>query len=66
MSARLRLWACVCACTLGDESDRLRFRRRPTAADAGVARVDPLDENDRKLRGVYGVDSVVAGVNGEA
>lgn len=51
MSARLRLWACACVCTSGD-SDRLRFRRRPIAAEAGVAMLEPLDENDRRLRGV--------------
>ena len=52
MSARLRLctaWALVCT---SGESDRLRLRRRTAAADAGVARLDPLEENDRRLRGV--------------
>ena len=53
-------------CTSGEVRDRLRFRRRVIAADAGVAKLDPLDENDRRLRGVYGVEIEVAGVNGEA
>lgn len=35
------------------------------AAEMGVVRVDPLDESDRKLSGVYGVEVFVAGVNGE-
>ena len=30
-----------------------------------MVRVDPLDERERKLRGVYGVEVLVAGVNGE-
>ncbi len=38
--------------TSGDDSDRLRFRRRATTADAGVAMLEPLDEKDRRLRGV--------------
>ena len=52
ISARLRLCtACALGCTSG-ESDRLRLRRRTATADAGVARLDPLEENDRRLRGV--------------
>ena len=51
MSARLRLWACVWVCTSGD-SDRLKLRRRPIAAEAGVAILEPLEEKDRRLRGV--------------
>ena len=52
--------------TSGDGNDRLRFRRLPSTADAGVAMLEPLDENDRRLSGVYGVEKVVAGVKGEA
>ena len=42
------------------------FRRRCPAIDAGVARDDTFDdENDRRLYGVYGVESEVTGVYGE-
>ena len=52
--------------TAGDESERLRPRRRGTgAADAGVAMLETVEEKDRRLRGVYGVERVVAGLNGE-
>lgn len=52
ISARLRLCAaCALGCTSG-ESDKLRLRRRAAAAEAGVAMLEPLEENDLRLRGV--------------
>ena len=43
-----------------------KLRRRLLAAELGVANEEPVDEEkDRKLRGVYGVEYMVAGVYGE-
>ena len=50
LSARLRL--CACVCISGEVKERLRFRRLFIMADAGVARLEPLEEKDRRLRGV--------------
>ena len=43
-----------------------KLRRLLLAAELGVASDDAVDEeNDRRLRGVYGVEYTVAGVYGE-
>lgn len=65
MSARLR-FGLLTVGTSGDERERLRFRRRPAgAADAGVARLDAVEEKDRWLNGVYGEEKEIAGEKGE-
>jgi len=46
--------------------DNERLRRLRPIAEAGVAKLDPFEEEEKdlRLRGVYGVDKVVAGVYG--